>query len=384
MDEVALLYDLVSIPSVNPMGQGHTGREFGEELIARRVSELLAEFGMEVQLQPFAEGRVNALGRVEGRGPRSLLLEAHTDTVLPTQWRQDPFTPVEDGDRLIGLGACDTKGSLAAMLAAVGEWLAEEFDPARHGTLVLLADGDEEHRFRGLAAFHELGIHCDGGVVGEPTGCRVVTAHKAVVRWRLHTTGKAAHSSTPEHGHNAIYDMARLVTALERYNNERLATGVGHPRLGAPTLSVGTIQGGTQVNIVPERCVIDIDRRVVPGEDPVAVMNQANRYLRDECGLEFVAEPPYIVADPLNVPAEAPIVRAALAAREAVLGKARPEAVHYGSNAGRLTAGGIPCVVFGPGDIAQAHQGGEFTSLSQVRAAKRFYRELISRWQRGV
>jgi acetylornithine deacetylase len=379
-DVVEILCELVAIPSVNPMGQGLSGDNVGEERIARYVAEVMREAGMEVTLQPFAEGRANALCRAEGTGGRSFLLEAHTDTVIPTEWDRDPFVPLIEGDRLTGLGACDTKGSLAAMMAAAIEWLDSEFDPSKHGTLVLLADGDEEHQFRGLSAFGELGLTCDGGVVGEPTSCEVVTSSKSVVRWRIHTRGRAVHSSDPAKGSNAIYAMARIVAALERFNAEVLPHGVTHPRLGPPTLSVGTIHGGTQVNTVPEHCVIEIDRRVVPGEDAFEAMNEINDHLRKDCGLEFEAEDPFIVGTTLTHADDAPIVQAALAARRAVLGESHPVGVLYGSNAGRLTEWGTPCLLFGPGDIDNAHQGGESVSLAQLRQAKAFYLRLVREW----
>jgi len=379
-DVVDILSELVAIPSVNPMGQGLSGDHVGEARLARHVAAVMRAAGMEVSLQPFAEGRANALCRAEGAGGRSFLLEAHTDTVIPTAWDRDPFVPLIEGDRLTGLGACDTKGSLAAMMAAAIKWLDSEFDPSRHGTLVLLADGDEEHQACGLSAFGELGITCDGGVVGEPTSCEVVTSSKSVVRWRIHTRGRAAHSSDPGKGKNAIYSMAQIVAALERYNAEVLPHGVTHPRLGPPTLSVGTIHGGTQVNIVPEHCVLEIDRRVVPGEDALEAMDQVNDYLRNECSVAFKAEPPFIVGTTLTRADDAPIVQAALAARRAVLGESHPVGVLYGSNAGRLTEWGTPCVLFGPGDIDNAHQGGESVSLTQLRQAKEFHLRLIREW----
>jgi acetylornithine deacetylase len=248
--------------------------------------------------------------------------------------------------------------------------------------VLLLASVDEEYQYRGVLAFVEQGARVQAAVVGEPTGLRVVVAHKGCVRWRLTTRGRAAHSSRPEEGDNAIDQMAEALLAL-REHAARLGERA-HPLVGRPTLSVGRIWGGTGVNIVPDNCTIEVDRRTIPGEEPADAQAELDATLAalraKKPWVQVEREEPFIVDWALATPPEAKIVRAAGAALAAAGRPAAPIGVPYGTDASKLWAlGQAPSVVLGPGEIAQAHTADEYVPVDELVAAARIYAEIALR-----
>jgi len=372
MDEVArLLADMVSIPSVNPCGADVQGDIYFETRMADYVEDYLRRIGVDVERQTVHPGRDNVIGRVVGRDrSRHILLEAHTDTVPGEGMEFDPFRPFIKDGRLYGRGSCDTKGSLTAMLIALRRVVEQGAPPC---SITMLAAVDEEHRFTGVLHFVEHEDFSSAGaiteaVVGEPTAREIVIAHKGCVRWRLRTRGKAAHSSQPENGINAIYRMARVVQALEQFNTEQLRQRSYHPLLGYPTLSVGTITGGQAANVVPDECVVQIDRRLLPGEDPETAVREVEDFLKDRENIdfEFESEEPFLKDMAMETSPEAMIVQRFRRACAAVYGMAKVSGVPFGTDASKITPKGIPAVVFGPGDIRLAHTAGEFVPLDEV------------------
>ncbi len=238
LDPIETLAQLVAIPSVNPMGkEGVSGPPFCEDRLTVYLEETFRRLGLAVERQPVAPGRENVIARLDGelpprRGGQVVLLEAHQDTVPVEGMTIEPFRPeVRDG-RLYGRGACDTKGGMAAMLAAVAR-LAEQRPPGMP-TIVMSCTVNEEYGFTGASILTGLWTVRTGGiiprrphaaVVAEPTGLNVVVAHKGMVRWKCHTSGRAVHSAQPEAGENAVYKMARVLLAIERYAQQ----GVGPP-----------------------------------------------------------------------------------------------------------------------------------------------------------
>jgi acetylornithine deacetylase/succinyl-diaminopimelate desuccinylase family protein len=370
---VELLQELVRRPSVNPMGRTDIPTDIAHESrVADYLGELLRDLGVAFRRHEVTPGRANLVAHFAPPAPSChLLWEAHQDTVPVDGMTIDPFAgEVRDG-RVWGRGACDVKGGITAMLSAFARHVAANKPGSAAVTLAFTID--EEHTFLGVQHLVTTFGHRrpDFAVVAEPTGLNVVDAHKGVVRWALETTGVAAHSSRPEGGRNAIYAMARVVTALEEYATE-LVRGPRDKRLGTGTLSVGVIAGGVSPNTVPDHCRVELDRRLLPGESAAKAVADATAFVRARCGDAFVTLPAAFACPPLaasRTPAAAGFVRQLLAAIEGVAGPRQIEAVPYGTDASTLAEAGIPAVVFGPGDIAQAHTKDEFLAIDELHAA---------------
>jgi acetylornithine deacetylase len=321
-------------------------------------------------------GRPNVLATLAGSSDRHVLFEAHLDTVSPSSGQVDPFGPRREGDRLFGRGACDTKGSIAAMLLAVGSVL----DARRPASVTVAFVMGEELEHEGARHLVGSGFRADAAVVGEPTALDVVTAHKGVVRFRMLTHGRAAHSADPGAGVNAIAMMAAVVMSLQERLAPRLAAR-SHPLLGQPTLNVGRIEGGLQVNVVPDRCAIDVDRRTLPGESWRVIREELEDVVaalaaRDP-GLRVQIEEPYQDTPGMETAPEAPIVQLAAEAVRRIDGRHAVRGVAYCTDGAVLAAGGTPCVVLGPGSIEQAHGSSEYVDIQQVIKAAAIYREIM-------
>ena len=372
-----LLAQLVACPSVNPTRAVPSGPPYGEGAMARLLTALVSPLAAEVRTVEISPGRFNFLAHIDGASPRTLLLEAHADTVPVDGMTIPPFEPTVRDGRLYGRGSCDNKASLAAMLLALRAVCEGGKRPP--ATVWLAATADEELGSTGAHRLMADGFRADAAVVGEPTGLAVVHAHKGAYRFRVVTHGRAAHSSDPSRGTSAIAQMTRVVEALEGPVAARLRQR-NHPLLGPPTISVGTIRGGSQVNIVPARCEIEVDRRTLPGEnrDEIArpVVEQLNLLRQADPRFEYDYEEmewyPAFEADP-----HGPLASHTAAACRAVLGEARIEVVPWAANAGIFYEAGIPSVLFGPGSIRQAHTADEWVDLAQVALAARVYAEII-------
>ena len=372
-DVIGTLAEMVRINSVNPAYDGGVP----EADIAAYIGAFFARRRIGTFTQEVFPGRPNLLVRLPGRDPsRRVVFEAHTDTAGIAGMVIDPFMPeVRDG-KLYGRGACDTKAGLAAMMHAVASVAEEGVEPPCE--VLFCAAADEEFSYRGVVKLCD-GLRADAAIASEPTSLRLIAATKGCVRFRIRTKGKASHSAKPHLGVNAVSQMARIVTALEED-----ACGLArrpHPTLGPPTFNIGVIHGGTQVNIVPDLCVIEIDRRLVPGELPERVWQDYGEFLASLSaripGLDAEIEPPMLQDLPLETEAAEPVVRVA----SRVLGELgldpRPAGVPYGSDASKLAAAGVPSVVFGPGSIDQAHAATEYVDCEEVRQAAEFYRRFI-------
>ncbi len=379
---VNTLGELVALPSVNPMGRDVRGPEFFEHRVTDYLQSLFQKLGLPYQRQTVHPGRENIVARLDGavsplEGGQLILLEAHQDTVPVDGMTIEPWTPVVRDGRLYGRGSCDIKGGMTAMLGAVAR-LAEE-RPEGMPTIIMAATINEEHGYSGATALTKLWGETgsiiprrpDVAVVAEPTELQVVVAHKGVVRWRLNTRGRATHSSQPHLGVNAIFKMAPVLAALERYQLEVAATLGHHPLCGHPTLSVGTISGGVSVNTVPDRATIEIDRRLNPGEKPGEARQQVIDYLDAQLGgrAGIEHEPPFLIGVGLLDAGNGPLAeRMASAARAAGI-DSRVVGVPYGTNAAAIAAAGVPSIVFGPGSIDQAHTADEWLALDQLELA---------------
>lgn len=383
MSSVQILEALVAIPSVNPMG----GEVHPEICFEGRVSDWLQQFfesiGTTHERIEVSAGRDNVLARYDSPGADfTILLDAHQDTVPVTGMTIAPFTPsIKDG-RLYGRGACDVKGGMAAMLNAFARLVQEK--PAGAANVILSCTCDEEATTTGINDLMSYWTTAKGksrllaaaphvAVVAEPTLLDVVVAHRGVTRFRIRTTGRACHSSDPSQGINAIYRMGEVTTALSEYA-ERLAANVEpHPLCGGATLSVGRISGGTSVNIVPDECVIEIDRRVIPGEDRNLVVRDIQTFLADRLSFDLQFEPPWIESPALTDEDNSALAAHILTCVNDVAGPHAAVGVPYGTHASRTCAAGVPSIVFGPGSIDQAHTKDEFIEIDQLEKAADVY-----------
>jgi acetylornithine deacetylase/succinyl-diaminopimelate desuccinylase family protein len=373
-----LLSDLVAIPSVNPMGRGLSGPEFLEGRVSDYLEGYFRGIGVEVERQVVSPGRDNIIARYESpKARRTILFDVHQDTVPVDGMTIAPFRPELKGGRLYGRGACDIKGGMASMLTAFARLVHER--PADSASVILACTVDEEFTHTGSSRLADGNHGADLAIVSEPTLLNIVDRHKGAVRWKIRTQGVACHASTPHLGENAIYTMARVVTALQEYAAD-LANSRPDPALGPPSLSVGRIEGGVSVNVVPDWCEIEIDRRVIPGERaaecPGRVLNALREWLGETMNrVEFL--PPWVNMPPL-VAGKAELFLPALKAAIEKVGGRTPDVmgVPYGTDAGPLGDAGLPCVVFGPGDIAQAHTKDEWIEIEQVQMAAEMYFEM--------
>lgn len=368
VETTRLLRDLVMIPSVNPMGRPLQGPELLEHRVTAYLEEFFRDLGVPYEKQTCAPLRENVVARTEFAGARkTLVLEAHQDTVPTDGMTIEPFAARIEGGKLYGRGACDIKGGLAAMLTAFARIVREK--PAGAMNVLMACSVDEEFTFMGVRRLIQ-DLKADFAVVAEPTRLQIVDAHKGCVRWHMHTHGRSCHSSSPEQGINALYRMGRLLVAIERYADHLRATK-SDPRLGPATLSVGRIEGGTSVNVVPEHCRIEIDRRVLPGEDPFQAPEELLNFLRAEAGIDFPfqCDKPWMGKKALDPKGSEEIAARLGRAIDRVAGPHRVTAVAYGTDASTISASGTPAVVFGPGDIAQAHTCDEWVDLEEVEKA---------------
>jgi succinyl-diaminopimelate desuccinylase len=365
-----LLAELIALPSVNPAFAPLSDtaalaarRVYGEKNVADFLAATAASAGLEVEFQKVLPDRPNIIARLRPRNQikQTILLAPHLDTVDAPETL---FRPVRKKGRLYGRGACDTKGCVAAMVSALCEVASAASRPAQT-EIVFAGLIDEEYVQAGSRALAASRFSASLAIVGEPTKLQLVTAHKGSLWLQLETRGRAAHGATPHLGKNAVHEMARIVDLLESEYARQLRGRV-HPLLGPATVNVGKISGGTQPNIVPAACTIMVDRRTLPGETEARVCREIAARLRSKGLRATIANSKMAPAPAMETDPALPLVRRFADS----LGQRRPAGVHYFCDAAVLSAGGIPSVVFGPGDIAQAHTADEWISLAQLERGK--------------
>jgi acetylornithine deacetylase len=359
----ALLQRLVAIDSVNP---SLVPGAQGEETLAHFVAQWLRERGLEVHLEDTTlEGRPNVVAIARGSGGgRSLLLNAHMDTVGVEGMEQPHESTIRDG-RLYGRGALDTKGGLAAFMEAAAEVQRRHL----RGDVILAAVADEEYGSRGTEA---LVSHwrADAAIVAEPTALNLTTTHKGFVWLDIETQGVAAHGSQPEVGIDAIVKMGKVLVALEQLSTQ-LASSPGHPLLGTGSIHASLIQGGQELSSYPAQCHLSIERRTIPGETAQSVEVEIQHLL----DVIRVQDPTFhaslrtvFVREPLDVSPETPIVHVLRKHASSVLGR-EPQLVGSSGwmDAALLSAAGIPTVVFGPAGEG-LHGAVEWVDLESVQS----------------
>lgn len=349
---------LIRIPSVNPDGGDPGTDQTGEAACAIWVADFLRGCGAEVSLREVLPGRPNVVGRFPSRraAGRRILLAPHLDTVSVSGMTVDPFSgEVLDGC-LLGRGASDTKGTAAAMLWALRE--AQE----------ILADSPYEIWFAGLVGEEagQFGAKAlaaeeqfDFVMAGEPTSLDVVYTHKGSCWLQLRTHGRAVHASQPEAGENAIYQMMQAIECLRQEGIPRLAAN-SDPILGTSTLSVGTIRGGSKVNIVPDFCEAAVDIRTIPGMDPEFITDLLRQRVSNiEIDLKR--------SQPLRTDPSHPLISQLESLGSKLVG------APWFCDAAIFASHGFPSVAIGPGSIAQAHTADEFIRVADLEAGADFF-----------
>jgi succinyl-diaminopimelate desuccinylase len=363
MSAVDLALELVRLDTVNPPGN--------EARVADLLQHRLAAAGFGVARHEHAPGRPNLIARLAGDDPDRpvLCMTGHTDTVPlgGAPWSVEPFGELRDG-RLHGRGATDMKGGVAAIVVAAERLAASG---RREAGLELVLTAAEETGCEGARFLAGAGVLGRAGavLVAEPTGGIPHVGHKGVLFARATTEGVGAHGSAPQLGRNAIYPLAR---AVARFAELRFDVPE-HPVLGAPTLNVGTIRGGTGINLVPDRAEAQIDVRTVPGLGGEAVLTA----LRAAAGSDVHVEPWIDLAPVVSDPSD-PWVRTVLD----LAGAGEPLGVAYFTDAAALTPayGNPPTVIWGPGEAAQAHQTDEWAEAAKIDAAADAYFEIARAW----
>jgi acetylornithine deacetylase len=292
----------------------------------------------------------------------------------------EPFRAAMADGRITGRGACDTKGTGAAMLWALREYAADKGGSTNVAVAYTVDEEIGKTGIRALTGPHleALGWRPVGAVIGEPTLLRPVVAHNGIARWTIRTQGVAAHSGDPSRGRSAITMMLRVVELIEQRYAPSLTRR--HPLTGKAQCSVNVIRGGTQVNVIPAHCEIEIDRRVVPGEDPAevvpAVEQMLNELRREHPEVLVQQEEPFL--DPPLNPAGGEAFAAGVGRILGGLGlPGGPTGVFYGTDASQFSAIGVPAVVLGPGSIEQAHTTDEWLAMEQLYLGVEVYLGLM-------
>jgi len=362
---------LVQIPSVTSSQAGPKAGRPGEEKIAQTLAGWFTAFGGQVELVEVEPGRPNVYAKWQGYSDRWVVVDVHTDTVGVEQMTDPPFDGrIEDG-RVYGRGAVDTKATLGVLLALLEAMHSVGQKPAMN--LLIAATVNEEAGFTGARSFAEWAraekMVIDQLIVAEPTMCGPVFGHKGGARLEVEVIGLPAHTSQPHLGKNAITAAAQLILAMEA-EHQRLQTLTPENPVGLPTITVSRIQGGTGSNVVPDRCLLSIGRRNVPGEDPEIVLSHLLELAKKSCPLPLEVKQARSVGGFLQSP-ETTWVKQLIA-----WSGQEPSVVPYGSHA--LVYAGLSkeMIVLGPGSIDQAHGQSEWVEIAELEKAASIY----SRW----
>lgn len=373
-EAVELLQTLVGIRSANPPGS--------ENEIATVVKEFLVKNGIDVTLVPLEKGRSSVVARIRGASSGSIVLCGHLDTVNADEqkWSVPPFEPRIDQERIWGLGSADMKSGVVVILEMAK--LIAQNNLTLEKDLVLALTADEESAYRGAASVAESGLIDDAQflIIAEPTAGKVYCGQKGELWLEVVFSGKAAHGSLPELGVNTVLPAARFCLDLAEAAN----TFQEHKGRGHSTVNIGQFNGGWQINIVPDTTKVRIDSRVVSDEEKRMVVDLVEKLGQEaitNTGAGFttrtIAYKAPIIGDTNN-----PHVQSFLRAAAGNRPQAKMEIAPYSTDGVAIIPKlGIPMVVYGPGDIAQAHQPDEFLELSSLYEAldvfARFFNGLV-------
>jgi succinyl-diaminopimelate desuccinylase len=370
IDPVELSRELIAFNTINPPGN--------ELACIRHLERLLAGAGLETSLQRFAPDRANLIARIGGADDKPpLCFTGHVDTVPlgNAPWSVDPFAGEIIDGKMYGRGTTDMKCGVAAFVAAVGN-MAEQL----RGTsgVVLVITAGEEIGCEGAFHLARAGILGRAGaiVVAEPTSNAALVGHKGALWLRLTLKGVTAHGSMPHLGVNAAFKAARAITKLEAFD----FNVAPHPHLGSPSLNVGTVHAGLNVNSVPDLAEIGIDIRSIPGLDHSPIQEHLKAELGEDVALEPIVDVGAVWTDPAS-----PWIKDVYGIVHAITGEqagAEPRTAPYFTDASALTPafGNPPTIILGPGEAAKAHQTDEYCDVQRIREAADIYSKIAAGW----
>ncbi|MEH2512844.1 succinyl-diaminopimelate desuccinylase [Nitrobacteraceae bacterium AZCC 1564] len=373
IDPVELSRELIAFNTINPPGN--------ELACITHLEKILAGAGLETSIHSFAPDRANLIARIGGaNGKAPLCFTGHVDTVPlgNAPWSVDPFGgEIVDG-KMYGRGTSDMKCAVAAFVAAIGNMANELRDTS--GAVLVITAGEEigcEGAFH-LARGGQLG-RAGAIVVAEPTSNVPLVGHKGALWLKLTLKGVTAHGSMPHLGVNAAYKAARALLVLEKFQ----FNVAPHPYLGVPTLNVGTVHGGLNVNSVPDRTEIGIDIRSIPELDHSRIQEHLKAELGEDITLEPIVDVGAVWTDPSS-----PWFKDVYAVVREVTGEdigTEPKTAPYFTDASALTPafGNPPTIILGPGEAAKAHQTDEYCSVQRIREATDIYSKLAAKWSSG-
>jgi acetylornithine deacetylase len=378
-DAVALTRLLVQQDSRNPsLVRGAPG----EGAVARALAGVLQDWGFSVDLAESSPGRPNVIARIGPRGGASLILNGHLDTVGVEGMTHAPHDANEQDGLLYGRGSADMKGGVAAMCAAAARAAAAG---ALRCEVIVTAVTDEEFESEGTRSIIASGIRADAAIVTEPTRLAIAPAHRGFAWIELTVRGRAAHGSRYDIGVDAIRHAALVLAELHHHESTTLV-GRTHPLLGHASLHASTIEGGVGWSTYPDRCVVRIERRTLPGESAESALAET----RDACarvrasGVPLDAEAALQFAQgPSDVAEDAPIVRALARAMEASGESVQIEGLSAWTDAALLNDAGIPAICYGPGDISLAHSATEWVPVAEIERATTVLDRLVRDWPEG-
>jgi acetylornithine deacetylase len=379
-DATALLRALVRADSRNP---SLVSGAPGEGDAARVLGAILDSWGFRVELRDALPGRPNVIARIgRASGGRTLMLNGHLDVVGVEGMHHPPFDAHERDGRLYGRGSADMKGGVAAMCAAAARAHAAH---ELAGEAIVTAVIDEEWASAGTRDIVESGLRADAAIVTEPTRLAIMPAHRGFAWFTITVHGRAAHGSRYDIGVDAIRLAGLLLAELDAFDAGSL-TARTHPLLGHASLHASTIEGGLGMSTYPDRCVLRIERRTLPGESPEAAFAE----LRDACARVRARRPEFradvtldLAQGPSDVAPDAPVVRALASAIALEGGVAPIEGMTAWTDAALLNDAGIPAICYGPGDIALAHAAEEWIPLAEVETATQVLTRLVGAWCGG-
>ena len=366
---LSLTRKLLAFNTINPPGH--------ELQCAEYLGKILENGGFKTNFYEFEEGRKNLIARLEGRDNKlPICFTGHIDTVPlgAAQWNKDPFKGEAEDDKIYGRGSTDMKGGIAAMVIACLR-LAELSNGTAGITLIITVS--EETGCQGAQHLARIGNALEKAgalIVGEPTSNYPLIGHKGALFLEAQTRGIAAHGSMPEKGVNAIYKAAQAVRKLERFD----FNFPPHPIFGSPTLNVGTITGGVNINSVPDQASIGIDIRTVPGQMNKDVYETLQTYLGKNVELECLIDAEPVSTDPKHEWIQEVFEIMGTFIEE----KPVPRVASYFTDASALTPalGNPPTVILGPGESEMAHKTDEFCYISKIEEATEAYVEIVRKW----